>query len=170
MKEAVEAQGKMQIHWGGQPPEDALAALGFNVDKLGAEAYLKPAKQAPRQRALARPRSKPSSAPASAVEPKSSSASVAGESNPLRFSQPVHRSGAGDVPKHNLFYMNTIEGTVQSTNHVWNLLASAQTFSCPSASAPALLPTGLASASAGSVRMASGGQTRCKRGSRGRCR
>ena len=69
LKEAVEAQGKMQIHWGGQPPEDALAALGFNVDKLGAEAYLKPAKQAPRQRALARPRSKPSSAPASAVEP-----------------------------------------------------------------------------------------------------
>ena len=44
LEEAVEDQGKMQIHWGGQPPEDALAALGFNVDKLGAEPYMKPAK------------------------------------------------------------------------------------------------------------------------------
>ena len=100
LKEAVEAQGKMKIDWGGQPPEDALAALGFNVDKLGAEAYLKPAKQAPRQRALARPGSKSPRASASAVAPNSSSASAAGGSTPLRFSQPVHRIGASDSPKH----------------------------------------------------------------------
>ena len=42
LRDAVRAVGESQVRWVGQPPEEALAALGFNVDQLGAETYLKP--------------------------------------------------------------------------------------------------------------------------------
>ena len=43
LRDAVKELGKSKVTWVGQAPEEALAALGFNVDQLGAESYLKPA-------------------------------------------------------------------------------------------------------------------------------
>ena len=45
LRTAVKAAGEAQVRWVCQPPEEALAALGFNVDQLGAESYLKPAEK-----------------------------------------------------------------------------------------------------------------------------
>ena len=42
LKEAVRRVGENQVRRFGQPPEEALTALGFDTAQLGAETYLKP--------------------------------------------------------------------------------------------------------------------------------
>ena len=61
LKEAVTRVGENQVRRFGQPPEEALAALGFDTTQIGAESYLKPVpKKRERRQKRVKPRRSPS--------------------------------------------------------------------------------------------------------------